>query len=267
MGKLYAQQLGLLHGDSVSDIKKQGPQFFKNRIKGYYTHNNPDSYSYDAVLYNGTGNKLFVKYKTKDDIDYYPNDNYKEIEGSIYYNGKRLFSAEGKKFVTYIDSNNIEQDVVIVDTSDRIREIQNSGVFNNIEYNYQPNNFKKLVQLEFGESIIQIPVLKSKVKPDSNPFYYKNIADFETNEDIIKALNIYHERTFDDKISKIAEDKYNAFVKSLRFIGTRIPCQSMQSFMPIEIVEFSDSEVNEIYIPAQMLWIQGSDLDKLSMFK
>lgn len=265
MGKLYAKELGLLPGDSVSDIKYKGPEFFKDRIKGYYTHNNPDLDSYDAVLYDDTGKKLFVKYKTKDDINCFPNDNYKEIEGDIYYNGKKLFSSEGKKFVTYIDSNGNEHDTVIVDNSDRIKEIQNSKVFNNIEYNYQPNNYKQLIQLEFGEGLVQIPVLKSKVTPNINPFYYKNIAEFNSNEEIIEALKTYHIRTFNDKISKIAKDKYEAFIKSLRFIGTRIPCQSMQSFMPLEVIEFSDSEVNEVYVPPMMTWIQGSDYDKFIM--
>jgi hypothetical protein len=47
MGKLYARQLGLLPGDSIAQIKRQGPQFFKERITGYYTEDNPNPFTYD----------------------------------------------------------------------------------------------------------------------------------------------------------------------------------------------------------------------------
>jgi hypothetical protein len=36
-------------------------------------------------------------------------------------------------------------------------------------------------------------------------------------------------------------------------IGARIPTQSMQSFMGMEIVGFSDSDKNEVYVPAAQL--------------
>jgi hypothetical protein len=41
----------------------------------------------------------------------------------------------------------------------------------------------------------------------------------------------------------------------------------MQSFAPMEIITFTDSEVNEVYVPTQIFYLEGSDLDKLSMFK
>jgi hypothetical protein len=33
----------------------------------------------------------------------------------------------------------------------------------------------------------------------------------------------------------------------------------MQSFMGLEVVGFSDSDVNEVYVPAAQTWLQGSD--------
>ena len=60
---------------------------------------------------------------------------------------------------------------------------------------------------------------------------------------------------------KKAERIYNSFIKSLNIVGTRIPCQSMQSFVPMEIVMFCDSTINEIYLPAAVTWVQGSDYD------
>lgn len=53
----------------------------------------------------------------------------------------------------------------------------------------------------------------------------------------------------------------DAFKKSLNFIGTRIPCQSMQSFAPMQVVTFSDSDLNEVFVPTNIMWLEGSDLD------
>lgn len=47
----------------------------------------------------------------------------------------------------------------------------------------------------------------------------------------------------------------------MNFIGTRIPCQSMQSFAPMRVVAFSDSELNEVFVPTNIMWLEGSDLD------
>ena len=59
--------------------------------------------------------------------------------------------------------------------------------------------------------------------------------------------------------------EYEAFEKSLLHVGTRIPSQSMQSFAPMEIVMFTDSEVNDVYVAKVVTWMEGSDYDKLIM--
>ena len=66
---------------------------------------------------------------------------------------------------------------------------------------------------------------------------------------------------FSNRIMKIADRKYKAFEQSVIFVGTRIPCQSMQSFMPMEVVLFTDSDINEVYVPTNQTWLQGSDYD------
>jgi hypothetical protein len=33
----------------------------------------------------------------------------------------------------------------------------------------------------------------------------------------------------------------------------------MQSFMPMEVVAFTDSDINEVYVPTNQTWLQGSD--------
>ena len=258
MGKLYAKQLGLLPGDSIASIKRQGWNFFKNRISGYYEIDNPNHYTYDWTLFDGTGNKLYVKLRTPNIPDLYnnssPNSDYKIIEGDVYFNGKEVCSADGKQFITYIDDYGDSHNIAIVDSIDRLKELINSKKFTTVQRNYRLDNYRELVAEEFGEGTsIQLTSMNS-----NNKWSVRNIAEFETAQDIVAALAENQEYEFDRRIVKLAKAKYNAFIKSLKFVGTRIPCQSMQSFAPMEIITFTDSETNEVYVPTQIFYLEGS---------
>lgn len=267
MGKLYAKQLGLLPGDSIAKIKEQGWEFFKNRISGYYTDDNFDILTYDWTLFDGTGNKLYVKLRTPQTNELFahssPNSDYKIIEGDVYFKGEEICSSDGKQFISYIDSDNITRNVVIIDTIDRLRELEKSKVFSLTQRNYRLDNYKELVREQFGEGTL----IQLSTRGKNNKWITRNIAEFDTANQIVNALAENQDREFENKIIKLSKAKYNSFEKSLRFVGTRIPCQSMQSFAPMEVITFTDSEVNEVYVPTNIFYLQGSDLDKLSMFK
>ena len=79
------------------------------------------------------------------------------------------------------------------------------------------------------------------------------------------SLNQNEIYNFNQRIKQLAFNQYEAFEKSLLHVGTRIPSQSMQSFAPMEIVMFTDSEVNDVYVTKVVTWIEGSDYDKLIM--
>lgn len=63
---------------------------------------------------------------------------------------------------------------------------------------------------------------------------------------------------------------YNSFNQSLNLVAARIPAQSMQSFMPMKIAAFIDSDVNTTYVSTLQTYLQGSDYDidavSLSMY-
>ena len=81
------------------------------------------------------------------------------------------------------------------------------------------------------------------------------------NDDLLKKLNDDSLINMNRRIKNIAKNKYDAFVKSLEFVGTRIPCQSMQSFAPMRVIAFADTDINECYIPSHISWVEGSDYD------
>ena len=68
--------------------------------------------------------------------------------------------------------------------------------------------------------------------------------------ELIKALNGDQEYKRDKDITRIARERYASFIKQLEYIGARIPTQSMQSFMGLKLVDFTNSKVNEVYVPA-----------------
>ena len=243
MGKLYAKQLGLLPGDSIAKIKQRGAEFF-----------------------DGTGKKLYVKIGDQNLNNLYkdtltPNGDFTIVDNSVYYNGKEIASAEGKKFYKYTDTAGNIHDLVIVDNFERFSEINNSRIYNNYKYNYTLSNYENLIVNQFTSDNVTLS-------------YYDDFGDVKTREILdyksinpqvlIQMLSDNQNIRFSNRIMKIADRKYKAFEQSLRFVGTRIPCQSMQSFMPMEVVLFTDSDINEVYVPTNQTWLQGSDYDRVT---
>ena len=87
-----------------------------------------------------------------------------------------------------------------------------------------------------------------------------NINDFINSENFTTKVLVENESIkFEENVNYIAKQMWAAFETQLFCIGARIPTQSMQSFMGLEVVGFSDSDVNEVYVPAVQTWLQGSD--------
>jgi hypothetical protein len=62
-------------------------------------------------------------------------------------------------------------------------------------------------------------------------------------------------------IKRSGNEVYASFKKSLEIIAARIPAQSMQSFMPMVIAGFDNSDRNTAYVSTAQIWLQGSDYD------
>ena len=55
-----------------------------------------------------------------------------------------------------------------------------------------------------------------------------------------------------------------SFLKQLECVGARIPTQAMQSFMPMEIIAYTDVAENQVYVNLSQTWLQGSDYKSIS---
>ena len=60
---------------------------------------------------------------------------------------------------------------------------------------------------------------------------------------------------------KSSIETHTSFLKSLEYIVSRTPAQSHQSFMPMKLVAFDESDVNSAYVSRYQLYLQGSDFD------
>lgn len=58
---------------------------------------------------------------------------------------------------------------------------------------------------------------------------------------------------------KLANVKYQSFLSSQYFTAARIPAQTLQSFMQMKAVGFTQSSKNIVYVSHWQTWLQGSD--------
>lgn len=68
-----------------------------------------------------------------------------------------------------------------------------------------------------------------------------------------RILNEYHE--------KLGRKQYYSFLKSQEFTASRIPAQTLQSFMQMRNVGFTGTSNNQCFVSHWQEWLQGSDFD------
>jgi len=282
MGKIHAKQLGLVKGDTINKILNT-PNFFYRRLRDRYKTTNVDINSYDFVMYDGTGKEYYVKFVPNlanlDTSKLDTNVEFKEINGIYYYDGIEIADKNDKRFYKYTDDNGKVHDYIVITEMARINELNKSKLFDTYKLNYTESNKEYLIDFAFGDDIIDNksihlttlyegtvgtqsitfdpPGTKGKISVDENgiPLTYDQIIKHIS----ASTLNSDEEYRFDQRLRILGDRRLESFKKQLLYIGARIPTQSMQSFMPMELVAFSDDETNYIMVAKQQTWLQGSD--------
>ena len=268
MGRLNAEQLGLRKNDSINEIKRKGANFFTKRLRENFKMPNSrliDSSYYDAVLVGKNGEQLLVAIRSlhKDPNylkDYGAADNKFETRNNrVFYNNVELCSQIGKQFYSKPTAKG-PINLVVLDDLNEIDEILESSLYSSVRFNYRQNNQYPLMQYQFKDNINGDTVIKPITlyngpeklltieKGTELREYLKQRNYF--NEDITNELRNNDKSDVDWKIQNEANQKFAAFQKQLQYVGARIPTQSMQSFMGLQLVGFSNSDVNEVYVPA-----------------
>ena len=279
--KIFQSEFGLRQGDDLCDIQKQGWKFFyKRRVEQFNAqaiNNNNVAYAYDLSTYKG--NHYYLDYKAGYDTANLIKQGFHRVD---------IRTQQDKDGVYRVDNNDnkmyyIPKDIAIY--SDGKHEIILSD---------REGIQQLLTKLKYND--IKVEVVSEEVKADLKAASENNtiVADYyntfnigELSDDNIKAFAIAqneanvlnHLNGFADDIDedsdkakqeltpavryqiRKAKQTYNSFLESLKFIASRTPAQSYQSFMPMKIVAFTNSGLNSAYVSRWQIWLQGSDFD------
>ena len=113
-----------------------------------------------------------------------------------------------------------------------------------------------------------LPKLKDNKEADegeSNSFdklIDLTVSKYLTNIDRDKQFNIdtnSYNTDLTEYYNQFAKEIYSSFLKSLYFTASRIPAQTLQSFMQSKTVGFTQSSKNIVYVSHWQTWLQGSD--------
>lgn len=104
----------------------------------------------------------------------------------------------------------------------------------------------------FGNKLIQLLRNQARTNPDIAKVLSKLNTEF--NQSKIQ----YYEDLYLDKMAK---KQFASFQKSLYFTSSRIPAQTLQSFMQMECVGFNGVDTNYCAVSHFQAFLQGSDYD------
>lgn len=175
------------------------------------------------LIDSNTGNRLFPldDFLTLDDNGNYVTD-IKDV----------VVEIDGKMVVVYNDIHEVEG--LIKDRN------FHCGLF---RYNFNSNDVK--YQKEYLNKI------------DKRNSEVREILKLSKSNDRINAYKNILREVNDFEATKL----YASWMKQLEVIAARIPAQSLQSFMAMEVVGFVDDDINAVILPTMKNWLDGSDFD------
>lgn len=254
-GKAFMDLFDLVDSDQMSDILSKGSVFFRERLKSKYSfpkNSAVDGTFYDGVIYTRSGEKILVVRASKDEYGNW-NDNrldktndyigldFETAKGKVWYKSERgdeeICSEEHLK-VKSIHTTEGTFTVLVVDDLNVLEDISATGITSHIRYNINESNYEYVA-----------PYIDAEYSLTGNP---SEIVRILRNTEYVNNISV---------IDNLAEERWIAFQKSINYVGTRIPAQSMQSFMPLKVVAFTSSIKNEVYVPFALTWAAGSDYD------
>jgi len=259
MGRYQMDKFGLNTNDNIYDVKD--PSFFRNKLENKYNlpdENKVPSELYDVVLYDGD-EKFYIKLsKDPNGIlsKYNISDNPKfTVNGdSVWYNDENVADSNGKQFKSFLNDYGEEYNLIVVDSIDSFNDLVDSNMFDQIQVlNYTPENFNLLKQIRFENNAFADLHLDS--------INYWNTTEVSIADATLDNLKLDWEIRKRKMITDKASNMFDSFGRSLNLIGARIPTQAMQSFQPLEVVAFTESDTNQIYVPPAQTSLQGSDFD------
>lgn len=292
MGKIYQEEFGLEEGIELQNVNTE---YFLTKILNTYSKRVLiDDSKYDIALNKANGDTVILKYKDKPQSNIYS----KYINGKLYRVndfGEKMYPIpsseievhkENKKEIIY--TNNLEYfiekikpiSIELSVTSDQENDIiprfrnaikalseSQNEVANKFAQKFldRQGDIDQATDQDISEGISVYTKYKSTISTNATllkkEIMHNTIEQLSKNKDFWKAFEF-----FNDDINT-AKELNTSFQESLKFIATRTPAQSHQSFMAMKVVGFDNSGKNSAYVSRWQIWLQGSDydIDKVSL--
>ena len=242
--RMMEETFKLTMGDNLNDLiygsESEAVEFFKNKLQG---------------------ERL---------VDFFDN-NIKDADGN-FITTKLLVAKDIKRSMYVVDSNQLQtiKDLLYknkaftkinfdIDSDGYVIDVNNNRFIKYTEgaelYYYKDNggNIRYVLKVDNPEQDIDTIIRES---PDT-------IKGTEESENGFKqATDISDVNKLNGNIDILARRMAISFREvATKFIVARIPAQSMQSFMNMEVKGYIDSDSNLIHVCSEQLWYQGSDFD------
>ncbi len=220
-GRYHAKEFMMDSHENISDIVAKGEQYFVDKLTTKYGLTGEEPVWAETILFTETGERYLVRTVTENQRAELMRNGYPKDASIEEINGS-FYSDENK--ITSLE-----------------------GV-----------SFHKYKDEKTGQvwKVILVDSEETKQKLNRSTFF-----DFYRNRYVDKQLNDQETIEWKQRINRRAKRMYDSFKEQRKMLGTRIPTQAMQSFMPMEIIWYTDSLVNDVYVPVQQFFLQGSKLN------
>lgn len=280
---VYAEQFGLRKGDTISDIITDMDFFTERILENYIQESEPDTKRYDICIKRANGKHIYIKYADET----FENEGLERLNISKYTdeNGtyrmdprrtnKKIYPLSSNEDQVYYDRNSQEEVILTNNLEFYIKELKFTDI--NISKDISENTKKVLSEaLQNNNKNIVCKSILNQINTLGYPKLIDNQIKFdEVVGKFVRNTGRYNKKVretllkelrelspdFMDKIESLAKKQRVSFFQSLNFTVARIPAQGMQSFMAMEIVGFNDTGVNDCYVSAEQIRLQGSDYD------
>ncbi|MGE4308641.1 hypothetical protein, partial [Bacteroides sp.] len=250
LGKPWATKFGLSEGDDLSEILNQGEEFFYKKLVDNYRKDLLEK-DFDLHFHSAVDSDFYLKvFANEEEIKTFIADNignYSVKDVEVVMNSKGDKYRVDKKGNTMYPFNeelitvltNNQGDELFLVTKEVLPLFDDNQVFSQVS----------ISSAGFTNSIIKSFASKSKLFNGKTKTALQN-----STYELYKLSN-------EEGLRKLAKKQAISFEMALNFIVSRIPAQSMQSFMNMRIAGFIESDTNIVYVPIEQLIYQGSDYD------
>lgn len=137
-----------------------------------------------------------------------------------------------------------------------LSDVYEASSYNGIRLNYTMS----------GSSALRISevIPKLRMKGSLEKFMDNTLSKYLVNIDPEKTFSIdknEYDKDLKNFYNEMANEIFASFEKSLTFTASRIPAQTLQSFMQMRAVALTQSSKNIAYVSHWQTWLQGSDYD------